>query len=189
MESTPSFTLKGACLFLGLLLLTGCATALKRDAKCLAHLTPGYLSAQQELTSIDAQWREAGYTASLVPSPSRNSDLLLGKRPAQAVAEDSYASRLSQARNRHHQVLEWYPRVYERMATRLEEEQILSEVRWVLLGNPPSLIFYPIIRWNIHSVMWDGTDPDAGSDPVNQFCATQLVEDTPAKEPRGTQSR
>lgn len=142
--------MKGACLILGLIALTGCATALKRDAECLARLTPGYLSAQQELTHI---------------------------------------SRFSQARTRHHQVLEWYPRVYERLATRLEEEQILSEVRWVLAGNPPSLIFYPIIRWNIHHGLWDGTDPDAGSDPVNQFCATQLAHDASSAEPTEVQTK
>lgn len=131
--------MRGACCILGLVVLTGCATALKRDAECLARLTPDYLAAQ-----------------------------------------DSPASRLA---------LEWYPRVYERLASRLEEEQILSEVRWVLAAHPPSLIFYPIIRWNIHSVMWDGLDPEAGSDPLNQFCTARLAEETAPAEPGALQPR
>lgn len=148
-------------LIVGLILLAGCATAVKRDAKCLSRLTPGYLAAQQELT-------EGG-------SGRRSSVQITVLNPA------------FQTGTRHHVALEWYPKVYGRLATRLEEAQMLSETRWILAAYPPALIFYPIIRWNIHTVMWDGTDPDAGSDPINLFCASRFADDTPLMGPNQAQ--
>jgi hypothetical protein len=68
----------------------------------------------------------------------------------------------------------WYGRVYDRFRTRLEEDQLLSETRAVLLTNP-AIIFYPIVRWNIRTVLWDGTDPDVDTDAVTRFCLARLA--------------
>jgi hypothetical protein len=66
-------------------------------------------------------------------------------------------------------MVDWYNRIYQRLRTRIEERQMLTEAFWAL-ATGPGLIFYPFVHWNVHSVMWDGTDPDAASDPVTQYC-------------------
>ena len=75
-----------------------------------------------------------------------------------------------------------YDKVYQRVRTRTDEEEILSEVRMVLLAGPASLVLYPIIRWNVRSVLWDGADPDADTDPVTRFCAGRLVKEAMASQ-------
>ena len=107
----------------------------------------------------------------LVPLPPE-SDLVARQEQARRAEGRAYAD-LMDAKVRHRPTLEWYGKVSERFRTRLDEEQILSEVRMVLVTGP-GLIFYPIVHWNIHSVMWDGTDPDAESDPVTRYCADRL---------------
>lgn len=86
---------------------------------------------------------------------------------------EAYA-KLAEAKARHKPMVFWYDKVYERVRTRMDEEEILSEVRMVLLPGP-GVVFYPLIRWNIHSVFWDGADPDAESDPVTHYCADRLA--------------
>jgi hypothetical protein len=72
-------------------------------------------------------------------------------------------------------MLDWYDKVYKRVRTRMDEEEILTEVGAVLITNP-GVIFYPVIRWNIHTVFWDGADPDAETDPVTKFCSDRLAQ-------------
>jgi len=94
---------------------------------------------------------------------------------------------LFEARLRHQPTLDWYGRVYDRLQTRLEEEQILSDVQLVLLTGP-ALLLYPIIRWNFHSVMWDGADPDAESDSITLYCTDRLAKVAALPEPISVQT-
>ena len=180
------------CVVLVVVWLGGCASAMKRDGQCLASLAPEYVNAHEELASLEASWRAAlrrrdAELASLLPpfaakpdypvSPlPRESDLAARQEQARRAEGRAYAE-LMDAKVRHRPTLEWYGKVYERFRTRLDEEQILSEVRLVLVAGP-GVIFYPIVHWNVHSVIWDGTDPDAESDPVTRYCVARLS--TPA---------
>ena len=179
------------CVVLVVVWLGGCASAMKRDGQCLASLAPEFVNAHEELASLEASWRavlrsrDAELDSPLPPfatkpdhlaSPSdplrRESGLAARQEQARRAEGRAYA-KLTDAKVRYRPMLEWYGKVYERFRTRLDEEEILSEVRLVLVTGP-GLIFYPIVHWNIHSVMWDGTDPDAESDPVTRYCADRL---------------
>lgn len=192
--------MRATCLIaLVLLLAAGCATSLKREGQCLASLTPDFLQAQEELTSLEASWHRAMARRDAElnraqprlitnsdrrrepPFPS-SSDAALAD-PAQLAwtvrqdvagqhSREAYR-KLIEAKSRHQPLLGWYDKVYERVRTRTDEEEILSDVRLVLITGP-GVIFYPLIRWNIHSVFWDGTDPDAESDPVTHYCTERL---------------
>lgn len=180
------------CVVLVVVWLGGCASAMKRDGQCLASLAPEYVNAHEELASLEASWRAAlrrrdAELGSLLPpfaakpdypvSPlPPESDLAARQEQARRAEGRAYAE-LMDAKVRHRPTLEWYGKVYERFRTRLDEEQILSEVRLVLVAGP-GLIFYPIVHWNVHSVIWDGTDPDAESDPITRYCVARLS--TPA---------
>ncbi|MGH7253164.1 MAG: hypothetical protein ACREIE_05125 [Nitrospiraceae bacterium] len=179
------------CVVLVVVWVGGCASAMKRDGQCLASLAPEFVNAHEELASLEASWRAAlrrrdvelgsllppfapkpdHPVSPLVPLPPE-SDLVARQEQARRAEGRAYAD-LIDAKVRHRPTLEWYGKVSERFRTRLDEEQILSEVRMVLVTGP-GLIFYPIVLWNIHSVMWDGTDPDAESDPVTRYCADRL---------------
>lgn len=153
----------------------GCATALKRDGRCLASLTPDYLAAQEELQDLEGTWRallrQEAVLASRRPafSPLDPGDAI---DPAARQVSDAY-TRLQEARRRHHPTLDWYGKVYRRVQMRIEEDRVLTDVQTVLLPTP-AVLFYPVIRWNIHSVMWDGTNPDDETDPITRFCAARL---------------
>lgn len=198
------FTFHGLyCLALVLPLATGCATALKREGQCLASLTPDFLQAQEELASLEASWHQSMARRNAVlnntqPRLAASSDLrrepslafsseaalIEPVQRAWTVRQDSAVQssgeayrKLIEAKARHQPLLVWYDKVYERVRTRMDEEAILSDVRLVLITNP-GVIFYPLIRWNIHSVFWDGADPDAESDPVTRYCTDRLAQMT-----------
>ncbi|MGH7255015.1 MAG: hypothetical protein ACREI3_04490 [Nitrospirales bacterium] len=182
-------------LALTLLILTGCATALKRDLTCLALLTPASVAAHRELAEAETQWRRALQssskrvqalpTSTVSDPPAEDS----GRPGVQAPAEPEdgvpasvsslplASTRYRAAQARLHPTLETYRLVMERVELRLEEEQILSDVRWILLWSP-AIVLYPVIRWNVRSVIWDGVDPDDDADPVNQRCAQRLHQTT-----------
>lgn len=193
------------CIVLIVFWLGGCASALKREGQCLASLTPDFVNAHEELASLEASWRAAllrrdAEFGSLLPQPAvkpyhlgfssdslpQESDPVTRQEQARRAEGEAY-TRLMEAKGRHRPTLEWYGRVMERFRTRLDEEQILSEVRMVLMTGP-ELIFYPIVRWNVHSVMWDGTDPDAESDPVTRYCSDRLAAPATAGLPGSGQS-
>lgn len=191
--------MRATCLIVLVLLAAGCATSLKREGQCLASLTPDFLQAQEELASLEASWRRAmarrdAELNRAQPRLTANSDrrreppfasssdaALLGPAQQAWTARQDVAGqhsreayrKLIDARSRHQPLLGWYDKVYERVRTRMDEEEILSDVRLVLITGP-GVIFYPLIRWNIHSVFWDGTDPDAESDPVTHYCTERL---------------
>jgi hypothetical protein len=142
------------------LLLGGCATALKRETRCLVSLTPEIVQAREEIADLEASWHDS-----------------LGHRETAPAAAGRAYQQLLEAKARHRPLLGMYDQVYRRVRTRTEEEEILSQVRMVMLAGPPSLVFYPIIRWNVRSVLWDGADPDSDNDPVTRFCADRLTEE------------
>ena len=171
-----------------LIFLGGCATALKRESRCLASLTPEIVQAKEEMANLEASWHDSlgrrdavfGQTAAPFGSLAGRVGRVvwIGENPQQEQARLAAAQayqRLAEAKARHRPLLGMYDKVYQRVRTRTDEEEILSEVRMVLLAGPASLVFYPIIRWNVRSVLWDGADPDAESDPVTRFCADRLM--------------
>jgi len=190
--------MKLASLLLTLVLLGGCATALERDGQCLASLTPDYLQAQEELQRLERAWRAAMIWPTTVPrdttlqqsgrsgeplsgsavTSSGDSRGTVGLDPGEGAhqALDEARGLLLDARARHRATLDWYEKVYARVRIRLEEEQILSDTR-MLFGTGAALIFYPIVRWNIRSVLWEGRDPDSPADPVTRFCQERLARD------------
>lgn len=170
------------CLLVATMLLAGCATALKRDGRCLASLTPEFLAAQEELQGLQETWRALLRREVISPpkapqqGATTSSQLQTeGSDARQRVEASAAYARLVEARRRHQPTLDWYDKVYRRVVMRIEEEQLLSEVRTVLIPTP-GLLFYPVIHWNIHSVMWDGENPDAETDPVTRFCTDRLAE-------------
>lgn len=144
------------------ILLAGCATALNRERQCFESVTAEYLTAQEELLKLDTVWR----------ATSRRADTLADD----AVRIDSRIAhrQLQDARTRLWPTLEWYELLYDRLRLRAEEEEMLADTRLVLLTGP-SALFYPVVRWNLRAVLWDGADPDAESDPVARYCTDRLA--------------
>jgi hypothetical protein len=157
--------MKTTCLLAACLLLSGCATALKQEGRCLASLTPEYLKAQQDLDDLESAWQASAL--------QRDAELNRGETEynvrGRSDAEGAYR-RLIEARQTYRPLLDWYGKVYTKVRTRMDEEAILSDVRWVLITNP-------VISWNIHTVFWDGADPDAETDPVTHYCKDRLGQD------------
>ncbi len=166
--------------------VTGCATALEREARCLASLTHEFLSAYHEIRRLEHEWRaemqarQEGWFRRNRSSPRFHPVPIAGAwspewyEPPLTEREERAFAKLAEAKARYRDTMTWYGLVYERFRTRLEEDQLLSEIQTVLFTNP-AIIFYPIVRWNIRSVLWDGIDPDADTDPVTRFCRTRLA--------------
>lgn len=150
------------------LLFSGCATALKQEGRCLESLTPDYLKAQQELEDLEMAWQASALRRDLELNRGED-DYDKGGR---AEAERAYR-RLIEARRAHRPLLDWYGRVYTKVRARMDEEAMLMDLRLALITNP-GIVFYPVISWNIHTVMWDGADPDAENDPVVRYCKDRL---------------
>jgi hypothetical protein len=197
------------CGILTLLWLTGCATALKRESQCLASLTPEIVQAREDMANLEASWheslvrRDAAFSAATspltayatsfgqhqpvfggvvsTPAMERRTRESEQQEETRLAAREAY-ERLVGAKTHYQPLLGMYDQVYQRVRTRTEEEDILSNVRMVLMTAPASLVFYPIIRWNVRSVLWDGQDPDAEADLVTQFCTTRLAKETASAE-------
>lgn len=165
----------------------GCSAALEREGRCLASLSPDFLSAYEEIRSLKHEWRaevrtrQEGWFHRIRSSTQSNASSTSGAWSASGLyelppteREERAYVKLAEAKARHRDTMVWYGRVYDRFRTRLEEDQLLSETRAVLLTNP-AIIFYPIVRWNIRAVLWDGTDPDADTDAVTRFCRARLA--------------
>ena len=83
--------------------------------------------------------------------------------------------RMIAARARHGQASKWYGLVARRVQTRIEEDEMLYPVLG-MLATSTAIVLYPLVRWNVRSVLWDGADPDADDDPVQRFCVARLEE-------------
>lgn len=178
-------------------LLTSCVSATReREAHCLAATMMDLWQTEHELTSAEQAWR--------TPQPARpersaaaRDSLALSMRVAGADAPSSVVEQaalrleglwpvsrteadplyrhLVAARVRHGEAMKWHRLVTRRVQTRIEEDEMLYPVLGMLVTST-AIVLYPLVRWNVRSVLWDGTDPDAADDPVQSFCAARLKE-------------
>ena len=148
-------------------LVASCVSSTReREAHCLGVLMVDVWQADDEFKSAERAWRTAQQTR--VELSSRDQEfsvrtLLVNQVPQKDTAE-------------------WYSRVARRVQTRVEEDEMLIPVLG-MLATSTAIVFYPIIRWNVRSVLWEGVDPDAADDPVQVFCATRLDRENPRLRP------
>lgn len=179
-------------------LLLGCMSATRtRELHCLGTLIVDVSESKQEMESIEKDWRARRQAAAdqlshswspliesapifstdspipasvpLVPGPVGSLSAAKNLRQTEALY-----GQLIQARARHHDTLAWYTRVAHRVQTRFEEDDMLYAVLGLFMSAPASLLFYPFVRWNVRSVLWDGADPDGDDDPIQRFCLTRM---------------
>lgn len=186
--------------------LVGCVSSTReREAHCLGVMMSDVWRADDDLKSAERVWRtaqQARFERSSARQDSLLRSLLVSKDSPSSLAvsaaplgEDSPSDRLPEideekalyrqvvaAQARHLETAEWYGRVARRVQTRVEEDDMLNPVLGTLVTST-AIVFYPIIRWNVRSVLWDGVDPDAPDDPVQVFCATRLEQRSPGQHP------
>lgn len=177
-------------------LLTSCLSATReREANCLAAAIMDVWQTEHELTSAEQVWRTAQQARSERTAQGRGSSGLsvrvadapsiIGETVARfesfgfPVSRSQEDARLYQlmidARVSHGRASKWYALVARRVQTRIEEDEMLYPVLG-MLATSTAIVLYPLVRWNVRSVLWDGTDPDADDDPVQRFCAARLEE-------------
>ena len=185
-------------------LLASCMSAPRaREARCLGATMMDTWQAENELTYAESVWRAAQQARSdraLPPQDSSASSVFIangypsaGTVAAGAVQGDGAGNRLPElaeertlyqrviaAQTRYRETAEWYSRVSQRVQTRIEEDDMLFPVLG-MLATSTAIVFYPLVRWNVRSVLWEGIDPDAEDDPVQVFCAARLGQD--ARDP------
>jgi len=178
-------------------LLVSCVSSARaRESHCLGAMMLDAWQAEDEFKSAERAWRTA-QQARFDRSPARQDSLLqsllVGKDSPSSVAvtsaplrEENSSEWLQEfdeeralyrqvvaAQARHLETTEWYGRVARRVQTRVEEDDMLNPVLGTLVTST-AIVVYPIIRWNVRLVLWEGVDPDAPDDPVQVFCATRL---------------
>jgi hypothetical protein len=118
-----------------------------------------------------------GYAPSGPDTPasslSRNTDA----RAQEDEEERALYRKVTAAQARLKVTRDWFRRVAQRVQTRMEEDEILYPVLGTL-ATSTAIVFYPLIRWNTRSVLWEGEDPDADDDPVQVYCAMRLDHNT-----------
>lgn len=194
-------------LFLGIMagLLIGCVSAARvREAQCFGILMLDVWNSEQELDTTEGAWRiaqQARYERSLAVRESLVQSALVADTGVASASlalisqqdspvggsqdvreEQALYRRFVERRSRHRETIDWYGRVAHRVETRLEEDEMLYPVLG-MLATSTAIIFYPIVRWNVRSVLWDGVDPDAEDDPVQRFCAGRLAGDDSSSPP------
>ena len=172
-------------------LLASCMTATReREAHCLAATMTDVWETDYELTSAEHAWRAAqrdhtqrsaaggavsvrvtGTSSAIEPAAVR-SEVLRSFSTTTGEATTLY-QRMVAARVRHQDASKWYRVVAQRVQTRIEEDEMLYPVLGMLVTST-AIVLYPLVRWNVRSVLWDGVDPDAEDDPVNRFCVVRL---------------
>jgi hypothetical protein len=175
-------------------LFAGCISAAReREVYCLAATITDLWQTEHELTSAEQVWRTALYAPAERSAPSRDSSpfsirvadassppgqpaALLQSVPflsSRSEGDETVFRHLVDARGRHREASKWYGVVARRVQTRIEEDEMLYPVL-SMLATSAAIVVYPLVRWNVRSVLWDGADPDADDDPVQQFCAARL---------------
>lgn len=176
-------------------LLTGCVSATReREAHCVAATMMDLWQMEDELTSAEQAWRTAQYTRveqsaagpdfsalsarvagwEAPPPVVEEASLRLERlRPASRGEADLLYGRIVAARGRHERAMKWHGLVTRRVQTRIEEDEMLYPVLG-MLATSMAIVLYPLVRWNVRSVLWEGIDPDAETDPVQRFCAARL---------------
>jgi hypothetical protein len=137
--------------------LAGCATAVERERECFTSLAIEYVASQEEVMRLETLWRAS-----------------LSSETGTVDARTVYR-RLQEAQTKQQPMREWYERLFDRLQLRSEEEEMLADVRLLLFTGPPAALFYPLVRWNLREVLWDGADPDAETDPIVRYCAERLA--------------
>lgn len=176
-------------------LFTGCLSAPReREGHCLAAMITDVWETEQQLTAAEEAW----YRAQLAPGPPgalsvsaqpiadrsalpelttpvgrRRGDL--SRLSFRTQEEMTLYGSMAAARSRHADASKWLGVVARRVQTRMEEDDMLYPVLGMLVTSA-GIILYPLVRWNVRSVLWDGVDPDADDDPVQGFCAARLAE-------------
>jgi outer membrane murein-binding lipoprotein Lpp len=178
-------------------LLAGCMSLNRvREAHCLGAMMMETLEAKNDLESAEDAWRAAqqarfersragqptssalnlisnrnlvSSAAALVPRHAEDA----GNQAPEADEERALYGQVVAAQARYRRLAEWYGRVLRRVQTRLEEDDMLYPVLGMLVTSP-GIVFYPLVRWNVRSVLWDGVDPDAEDDAVQVFCTARL---------------
>ena len=182
-------------------LLAGCMSSNRvREAHCLAATMMDTLQAKNDLKSAEDTWRAAQqvhfersrpgqhFSSPLNWISNRNLDSgasslvhrraeRAGNRTQEFDEERALYGEIVAAQARYRESAEWYGRVVRRVQTRLEEDDMLYPVLG-MLATSPGIVFYPLVRWNVRSVLWDGVDPDAEDDPVQVFCTARLGQET-----------
>lgn len=187
-------------------LVMGCVSSTReREAHCLGVTMLDVWQADNEFKSAERAWRTSQQAHSehsqarqdfsvqslLVshvtpPSVAVASDPVRDESPSNRLPEIDEERALYRqvvaAHARQQETAEWYSRVARRVQTRFEEDEMLYPVLG-MLATSTAIVFYPIIRWNVRSVLWEGVDPDAADDPVQVFCATRLEREHPRLPP------
>ena len=167
-------------------LMTSCMSAPReREAHCLAAVMTDLWQTEQDLAAAEDAWRKAreertaGRASSAVVRVAASDGR--APRPESSVGDEFYWSIIA-ARSRHAETTKWYRLVARRVETRMEEDDMLYPVLG-MLATSTAIVLYPLVRWNVRSVLWDGIDPDADDDPVQRFCAARLEQAPVARRP------
>lgn len=187
-------------------LLVGCMSSTRvREANCLGVMMVDVWRADADFTSAERTWRaaqQARFERSSARQDSSVRSLFVrhvsppaavvtstpvheegaGDRSAELDKERALYRQVVAAQVRQIETVEWYDRVARRVQTRMEEDEMLNPVLGTL-ATSTAIVFYPIIRWNVRSVLWDGVDPDAADDPVQVFCTTRLEQQNSGLHP------
>ena len=184
-------------------LAVGCVSSARtREVHCLGSLMQEVWQSQEELASLEADSRAAWKARSLTARQSPPLSYLANNGGTTAVSipaipaeawtvaeansrrvEDDLYRRLIDQRARYRESVDWYRRVSRRVQTRLDEDEMLYSTLGTLVASPMMLVFYPIVRWNVRSVLWDEGDPDSLDDPVRRFCTRRLEGIDPSNAP------
>lgn len=186
--------MRGVLLVILACLAVGCASPTRaREVDCLGSLMLEVWTSKEQLDALEADWRTAwkarsltawqsppqssragngSFAAALIPTAKAEARLL-AEANSRRMEDDLY-QRLIDQRARYHQSVGWYRRVSQRVQTRLDEDEMLYSTLGMLVSSPMMLVFYPIVRWNVRSVLWDEGDPDSLDDPVRRFCTGRL---------------
>lgn len=184
-------------------LALGCVSSTRtREVHSFGSLMLEVWTSQEKLDLLEADWRTAWKARSLTArqSPPVSSLAGSGNSTAESMCttlaedrtvaeanfrrvEDDLYRRLIDQRARHRQSVDWYRRVSRRVQTRLEEDEMLYSTLGTLAASPTMLVFYPVVRWNVRSVLWDEGDPDSLDDPVRHFCTGRLKDIDPLNAP------
>ena len=182
--------------------LAGCmSTARVQEARCLSATLMDAWEEKNNLDSAEGAWRTAqrarfersqisreslslsewintvyASSARVTPVSSYGANGLL--QSTEVDEEQLLYQRMAEAHARYHEVSTWYGRVAHRVQTRFQEDDMLYPVLG-MLATSTGIVLYPLVRWNVRSILWDGVDPDAEDDPVQKFCAARLGRDIP----------
>ncbi len=187
-------------------LLVGCVSSTReREAHCLGVMMSDVWRAEDDFKSAEQVWRtaqQARFERSLARQDSSIGSSFASHISLPNIAvtstpvrEEGSKDRLPELEEEHalyRQVVatqarqmetaEWYGRVARRVQTRMEEDEMLNPVLGTLVTST-AIVFYPFIRWNVRSVLWEGVDPDAADDPVQMFCTTRLGQESSSPHP------